>query len=104
MLPPGMDHFGTIGGPPPAPSVPMSGGNGSFYINLGAYLEPKNADRQMEDLIRGGFSAERETVESNGLTFQRVRTGPFPTREMAEQRLQQITHQIGTKGYVASGN
>ncbi|MBF0624391.1 MAG: pilus (MSHA type) biogenesis protein MshL [Magnetococcales bacterium] len=70
-------------------------GPGDFYVDLGSYLEKSNADTIYDQIAGAGLPASRETAEVGGKTYQRVRSGPFPSAEEAEKARAIIVSQTG---------
>jgi DedD protein len=72
---------------------PGRAANGSFYVQLGVYAEPKNAADLVGALKQGGFPAFADASEYQGKAVRRVRVGPYEDRAAAEAarlRIKQI--------------
>ncbi|MFN3884028.1 MAG: SPOR domain-containing protein [Rhodocyclaceae bacterium] len=81
------------GAKPPAP-------NEAWEVQLGAYAEPGRVKILLTKLKELGLPAYTEKVETANGARTRVRAGPFPSREAAEQARARIKT-IGVDGPVA---
>ena len=48
-----------------------------YFLQVGAYKSPEDAERQKGNLAMQGFEAKVTQREVNGTTMYRVRLGPF---------------------------
>ncbi|MBF0178363.1 MAG: SPOR domain-containing protein, partial [Magnetococcales bacterium] len=92
-------------GPPDAGAMPEAHEEGVFFVQLAAHRTEEKARGMEESLhqkIGGlpGMAFSRQMAEVGGATWYRVRTGPFPQREVAEQALQEIRERTGIAGMV----
>lgn len=69
----------------------------SFFVQVGAFSEANKASSLSEDLKRQGFAAFTEAAGN----VTRVRIGPFPSRNDAQQAVQRL-NTIGIDGVVAA--
>jgi DedD protein len=58
---------------------------GDFVIALGLFSKPENAKRVQADVSKAGFKVFSEAVKGEKGELLRVRAGPYPSREAAEQ-------------------
>lgn len=58
---------------------------GAYLLQTGAYASESAASEQLERLRKAGVNAYTETVKTRQGERIRVRAGPFPSRESAEQ-------------------
>ena len=80
--------------------VPVMGGSGNTYIQLGAYGDPANAAK-VQRAAAGVAKVETAQKVSAGRTLTVVKAGPFANRAEAEQALRQLK-QMGYKdAYIA---
>lgn len=103
------DKGGTAKAPPKAPEKPAApkpdpkpaaapakaGGDKGFIVQVGALADPEKAKALQQQLAAKGLPTYTESVETPKGTVTRVRVGPFPTREAAEQsrdRLKSLGH------------
>ncbi len=70
--------------PEPVKPVPGQAANGKYFVHLGVYAAPKNAEELVATLKKGGFPAFAEASDYQGKPVQRVRVGPFENRAAAE--------------------
>jgi cell division protein FtsN len=62
--------------------------NYTYWVQIGAYAKPEDAEQQRARLAMEGVQAKVSERDQNGRPVHRVRLGPFDTREEAEaQRL-----------------
>lgn len=71
-----------------AKTVPASP-KGSYFIQVGSFSQPDNAST-MEDKIAPIAPATTTMVDMNGITWWRVKSGPFATEADASDALEQI--------------
>ena len=55
-----------------------------YYVQVGAYSRPEDAEQQRAKLALAGFRATVSDREQNGRTVHRVRLGPFDRKEDAD--------------------
>jgi DedD protein len=65
--------------------LPTATAEGRFMVNLGSFGQRQNADNLVSQLRAAGVSAAVDSVEADGRSLSRVRSGPFRTRTEAEQ-------------------
>jgi DedD protein len=59
--------------------------SGSYALQVGAFAGEKGASEQLERVRRAGLKGYTERIKTSQGERIRVRVGPFPTREAAEQ-------------------
>jgi DedD protein len=69
----------------PTTRLPAAAAEGRFMVNLGSFGQRQNADNLVGQLRAAGVSAAVDSVEADGRSLSRVRSGPFRTRTEAEQ-------------------
>lgn len=97
-----------------APAVPASAGakptpgtpstatpSDAYVVQVGAFSSAENAKQLKDKLSSNGIQAYTETVATAQGNQIRVRVGPFPTREAAEQTLEKVK-KLGLNGIVTS--
>ncbi|MBF0153872.1 MAG: SPOR domain-containing protein [Magnetococcales bacterium] len=88
------------------PSVPGASGSsavrGNFYLELGAFTDKANANELHQRVSKSGLPAFQESADVNGKSFQRVRSGPYPTLAEAEQAQARVASETGIQAKVAS--
>ena len=93
-------------GKSPDPKVGESGGSKvagattAFVVQLGAFSDPVKATQQQQGLVQKGIKAYTETLKIDKGKVTRVRVGPFPTREEAEDARVKLK-KLGLEGVVA---
>lgn len=73
---------------------------GAYVVQVGAFSSAENAKHLKDRLSANGIQAYTETVATSKGKQVRVRAGPFPTREAAEQTLAKL-ERLGLKGIIA---
>ncbi|HEX7640464.1 MAG TPA: SPOR domain-containing protein, partial [Burkholderiaceae bacterium] len=73
-----------------ATATPLAPGVDPFiyYVQVGAYSKPEDAEQQRAKLALAGFQATVSDRDQNGRTVHRVRLGPFDRREDAEAQVE----------------
>lgn len=61
-----------------------------FVVQLGVFADKENAKKLEARLAKAGVKHYAESVAATGGEQTRVRAGPFPTREAAEQAREQL--------------
>ncbi|WP_333843817.1 SPOR domain-containing protein [Pelomicrobium sp.] len=74
---------------------------GGYVVQVGAFSSAENAKQLKDRLSANGIQAYTETVATTKGRQVRVRAGPFPTREAAEQTLAKL-ERLGLNGIIAS--
>lgn len=72
------------GGAAPAASTAAGAGAFEFYVQVGAFTKPEDAEQQRAKLAMLGYAAKVSEREQSGRVVYRVRTGPYDTREAAD--------------------
>ncbi len=62
----------------------------SFYVQVGAYARPEDADAQRAKLTMMGMGAKVTEREQAGRTVYRVRVGPFDRKEEADSAKEKL--------------
>tara|TARA_R110002073_G_scaffold52938_9_gene137129 strand:+ start:1034 stop:1693 length:660 start_codon:yes stop_codon:yes gene_type:complete len=70
-----------------------------FVVQLGAFSDHLKAKRQQQNVLSNGISAYTETRSIDNNEITRVRIGPFPTRNAAEDQLNKLK-KLGLNGVV----
>lgn len=89
--------------PAPAPAVAREG----YVVQLGAFSNPANARQLLDKLRENRFSAYTEVVSTASGERTRVRVGPYPSRDTAEQARERLRARklvIGDATIVQLGN
>lgn len=74
-----------LAGQPEAPSSTKPGADPFIYfVQAGAYAKPEDAEQQRARLAMMGFAAKVTEREQNGRTMYRVRLGPYPVKDEAD--------------------
>ncbi len=89
-LPPPQQTEQTRITPPPAPrplvtTRPSSAVAGSYMLQIGSFRRTSDADSQKAKLALLGVQARINTAQVNGVTYHRVVSGPYPSKQAAEQ-------------------
>jgi cell division protein FtsN len=75
----------------------------SYLLQVGAFQDPRKAERLRKDLSAKGYLVSVTTVSPGpGKTFSRVRLGPYATKEEAEE-IHSTLKSRGLEGIVLSG-
>lgn len=74
---------------------------GTYVVLIGAFANPANVKNLQTKLGQLGIRTYTEMLESSQGRKTRVRAGPFPSREVAEQALEKMK-KIGVDGVVAA--
>jgi DedD protein len=75
--------------------------SGAYVVQVGAFSSAENAKQLKDRLSANGIQAYTEAVATAKGKQVRVRAGPFPTREAAEQTLAKL-ERLGLNGIIAS--
>jgi len=70
--------------PAPAQPLPAATAGGHYVVHFGAFGSERDAQLIVRQLAQAGLSAYSEAFTLQGRPAQRVRLGPFATREAAE--------------------
>lgn len=74
-----------LAGQPEAPPSTKPGADPFIYfVQAGAYAKPEDAEQQRARLAMMGFAAKVTEREQNGRTMYRVRLGPYPVKDEAD--------------------
>jgi cell division septation protein DedD len=85
--------------PKPVAKAPAASDTG-FAVQLAAFTKASDAVALRDRARAAGFSAFTEAVNTDAGTLTRVRVGPVPTREQAEQLREQVRARLGADGVV----
>jgi cell division protein FtsN len=83
---------------PPVPTAtpPVAGPTGTHYtVQVGVFMEARNAESLRDDLANRGYHASVKTADSEGTQTHRVRVGSYRTREEAER----ASREMASQGY-----
>lgn len=84
--------LGTAGAASGVPATPASGVRVQFYVQVGAYSTPEDAEAQRAKVAMTGLAAKVLSREQAGRTVYRVRTGPYDNRTAAEDVQDKLTN------------
>jgi rare lipoprotein A len=71
--------------------VPVAGASPAIYLQVGAFSEAANADRLAQRLRAANLGQVQVIqLQSNGQAIRRVRVGPLPDAERADEVARQI--------------
>jgi len=79
--------------PPPASSGPLKG----WAVQVGSFSQKPNAERLKTRLDSAGFKTYVASSQTSAGTRHRVRVGPYPNRERAQQTQKEVDAQTGLK-------
>ena len=85
----------------PKPSDPATGGAG-FVVQVGSFSQKGNADKLTRKLQAKGFPAFVEGTKAGGKSIYRVKVGPRPTREAADDLRQRLIDKQRLEGIIVS--
>lgn len=72
----------------PRPTVmtpPPSAGTGSYMLQIGSFRRSADADSQKAKLALLGVQSRVNTAQVNGVTYHRVMSGPYSSKQAADQ-------------------
>ncbi|MBF0358817.1 MAG: pilus (MSHA type) biogenesis protein MshL [Magnetococcales bacterium] len=72
-----------------------------FFVDLGSYLEQSHANDVQQKVNAIGLPIQQDSSLVQGQTYQRVRSGPFPSQAAATQAMAKITNYTGIQARVA---
>lgn len=70
--------------PAPAPALPATTAGGDYVVHFGAFSSERDAQLIVRQLAGAGLTAYSEPFTLDGRQAQRVRLGPYASREAAE--------------------
>lgn len=73
-------------------------GNDEYLVTAGSYASAANADREVADLLKRGYSPFVVKAVKDGKTYHRVSLGPYSTRKEAVR----VRDKLTTQGKAAS--
>jgi DedD protein len=79
----------------------VTSATGGFVVQLAAFADAKAAPALATKLKSAGFPAYTETFKTHQGTMQRVRVGPYATRDVADAELARL-NAAGYRGVVAT--
>jgi cell division protein FtsN len=82
--PPARNPAAILAGQPDAPSTKAGADPFTYFVQAGAYAKPEDAEQQRAKLAMMGFAAKVTEREQNGRTMYRVRLGPYPVKDEAD--------------------
>jgi len=82
----GRNPAAILSGQPESPAASTKPGADPFtyFVQAGAYAKPDDAEQQRARLAMMGFAAKVTEREQNGRTMYRVRLGPYPVKDEAD--------------------
>ncbi|MBF0147078.1 MAG: pilus (MSHA type) biogenesis protein MshL [Magnetococcales bacterium] len=89
-------HPGTLGQPVMAP------GSGNVFLELGSFRQQALADNVQSQVSAIGLPIHREQAMVAGTSYQRVRSGPYRSRQEANQARDRISSLTGIQAKLAS--
>jgi DedD protein len=84
----------------PAPAASGDAAKDGFSVQLAAFADDKGANALAGKLKKLGYTAYTEPLKTSRGTLWRVRVGPFPSRDAANQARDRLKAQ-GQNGIVA---
>ena len=72
------------------PAAPRGGDPFVYFVQVGAYSNPDDAEAQRAKLAMQGLAAKLTEREQSGRVVHRVRLGPFDSREEAESQQERV--------------
>jgi len=93
--------------PEPAPklaveSKPAAATEAGFVVQVGSFGDQKNAAELTDRLVASGFPAFLEDIDFRGRTIFRVKVGPQPAREDADELRQRLADSEQLEGIVVA--
>jgi cell division protein FtsN len=82
--PPARNPAAILAGQPETPSTKPGADPFTYFVQAGAYAKPEDAEQQRAKLAMMGFAAKVTEREQNGRTMYRVRLGPYPVKDEAD--------------------
>ena len=83
-------------------STPMSTSSAGFAVQVGSFGDQANAAELTDKLVASGFPAFLEDIDFRGRTIYRVKVGPQPGREDADELRQRLADSEGLEGIVVA--
>lgn len=77
-------------------------GKGAFAVSLGSFSDEKNAGSLQGRIASLGVPVYTQKVTVGGKTFYRVRSGPYATREDANNASRIVSQKAGLRGTVVA--
>jgi DedD protein len=99
-VPPGPATPKAVAAEPPVPAA----ATGAWIVQLGAFSDPARAKARKALLDKLGIVSYVEVVHTGAGPRTRVRAGPFPTREAAEQVRERLLRTQNLDGIVVPKN
>ncbi len=84
------------------PSTPPAAGGAGFVVQVGSFSQKANADTLTRKLQAKGFPAFVEGTKAGGKSIYRVKVGPRPTREAADDLRQRLIDKQRLEGIIVS--
>ncbi len=88
--------------PPRAEAVGAPGSGAGFVVQVGSFSKADNADSVKSKLAAAGFPAFVETVGAGGKQIYRVKVGPRPSREAADDLRQKLIDTQKMEGIIVT--
>ncbi len=87
---------------PAKESKSMSTSSAGFAVQVGSFGDQANAAELTDKLVASGFPAFLEDIDFRGRTIYRVKVGPQPGREDADELRQRLADSEGLEGIVVA--
>lgn len=88
--------------PKPAEPKPVAATEAGFVVQVGSFGDQKNAAELTDRLVASGFPAFLEDIDFRGRTIFRVKVGPQPAREDADELRQRLADSEQLEGIVVA--
>ena len=88
--------------PRPAEPKPAAATEAGFVVQVGSFGDQKNAAELTDRLVAAGFPAFLEDIDFRGRTIFRVKVGPQPAREDADELRQRLADSEQLEGIVVA--
>ncbi len=79
-----------------------AGGGAGYVVQVGSFSQKTNAEALTRKLQAGGFPAFVESTKAGGKSIYRVKVGPRPTREAADDLRQRLIDKQRLEGIIVS--
>lgn len=76
--------------PPPPVPAPATSGDGPWTVQVGSFSQPQNAEGLQRQLRAQGFESFVSRIATDAGSMYRVRVGPVPDRQSADDLLARV--------------